>query len=127
MSENIAFEVEQTLRQLSDSRTNLTIQPKVVQTLRSKVDNRLSSNLVASVYSKDYDPIAVELAAPPGMVVLEKLQRCQSQMEVAEQLVQALSDQTASAQDIINAREKASAAMSPPKNVSEHAVKRQCL
>lgn len=127
MSENIVLEVEHTLRQLSDSRTNLTIQPKVVQTLRTKVGNRLSSNLVASVYSRDYDPIAVELAAPPGMVLLEKLQKCQTQMGVVEQLVQALSDQTASAQDIINAREKASTAISAPKNALEHAARRQCL
>ena len=72
------------------------------ETLNSKLDARLASNMV-SIYMQGYDEDEHRQGGHDGMELLQKLRKVKLQIDTIGPLVKALGDTCAPAQDILKA------------------------
>ena len=127
-SEKLALEGEQMMRALGDSRTNMTVLPKAIESLSGRFETRLAPHLLQQVYSLDYDPASQ--SPHHGMALYERLKGLAAQLANANDLVSAVHNPSATADEILAAVDKIefdkNLKVTAPSNLFELALKREC-
>ena len=123
-SQRVLLEGTQVMQNLQGNDTWHLVKTKVLQAITSKVQGRLTPQLVA-VYTLGYDPTNASEQPTAGMDVLEKLRDVQRLLNAVADFVAALHSETATGREIwIAGRAATCDGFQPPSMLAQYALQK---